>query len=333
VRLALEILYLVFGFYFLAKGSDWLVSGSTAIADRIGVRPLIVGLTVVAWGTSAPEVVVSGAAAVQGEPGMTMGNVLGSNVANIGLVLGACALILPEVLNSVMGKREVFWLLAAVGALWWAVADLELTRLDAGLLLGAFALYNLQLLLEARSRTGGTVPERQPGDSWLQHRPVLSALLGTVVIALAAWAAVEGARGIAPRLGISELVIGLTVLAVGTSLPEFAAGIRGALRGHAEISVGNVVGSNVFNLLAAIGVVGLIHPFGGVREPRVQEALRHNLHIEFPIVLTFSLAAILLPMLGRGRGGRAKGVVLLLAYLGYVIWLFVVSNGSGSPAA
>ena len=333
MQLALEIFYLVVGFYFLARGSDWLVSGSTSIADRIGVRPLIIGLTVVAWGTSAPEVVVSGAAAVQGEPGMTMGNVLGSNVANIGLVLGACAVILPEVLHKALGKREAFWLLAAVGSLWWAVFDLELTRLDAGLLLGAFGVYNLQLLVEARSMSGGPAPERQPGDSWLQHRPVLSALLGTVVIALAAWAAVEGARGIAPRLGISKLVVGLTVLAVGTSLPEFAAGIRGALRGHAEISVGNVVGSNVFNVLAAIGIVGLIRPFGGVEEPGVQEALRHNLRIEFPIVLVFSLAAILLPVLGRGRGGRAKGMFLLLAYIGYTIWLLVASNGTDLSAS
>jgi cation:H+ antiporter len=324
--LAREILLLLFGFYFLAKGSDWLVAGSSTIADRMGVRPLIIGLTVVAWGTSAPEVVVSSLAAVDGNPGMAMGNVLGSNVANIGLVLGISALILPGVLHRALGGREAFWLLASVGVFWWRTADLELSRVDGGVLLACVTAYNLQLLWEARQLSVGADPELRIGRTWLERRPRVSAILGAIVIAAAAWATIEGAEGLARRAGLSNLVIGLTVLAVGTSLPELAAGVSGALKGHVDISIGNVVGSNVFNVLGVVGVVALIRPFGGAAEPVVQDALRHNLVVDFPIVLGFSLGAILITAFGGERGGRAKALLLLAAYSGYTAYLFLYSS-------
>ncbi len=322
MNLTLDIVWLVLGFYLLAKGSSWLVTGSTMIADGLGVRPLIIGLTVVAWGTSAPEVVVSGVAALDGRPAIAMGNVLGSNVANIALVLGACAVILPAVLNSRLAFREIFWVIVSVGALWWVSADLLVSRLDAVILLGVFALYNLQLFLETAKRPRLPRSAIPHSDNWFERHAKTSVLLGAAAIALGADRAIEGATGIAELAGISDRVIGLTAVAIGTSLPELAAGVSGALKGHKDISLGNVVGSNVFNVLAVIGIVGLIKPFGGADEPAVRDALQANLDFDFIAVAGFTVAVVILPMLGKDRGGRMKGGLLLLAYAVYVWFLF-----------
>jgi cation:H+ antiporter len=318
--LAREILYLALGFFLLAKGSNWLVTGSSVIADRMGVRQLVIGLTVVAWGTSAPEVVVSGLAAVEGKVGLSMGNVLGSNIANLALVLGASAVILPKVLQGSLAKRETFWLLASVAIFWWRASDLMVDRVDGMFLLGAVIIYNLQLLWEARERTVAVEPAHEGYDSWAERLPRFSAVAGALTIAGAAWLTIQGATGIAHRYGMSESLIGLTILAVGTSLPELAAGVSGALKGKSDISLGNVVGSNVFNVTGVIGVVAMIRPFGGPDEPNVQEALRENLAVDFPMVMLFSVAALVLTAVGGKRGGRAKGFLLLAAYFSYVTY-------------
>ena len=285
--LTVDIVWLVIGFYLLAKGSDWLVSGSTVIADGLGVRPLIIGLTVVAWGTSAPEVVVSAEAAIGDKGAMALGNVLGSNVANIALVLGACAVILPAVLNSRLAFREIFWVLASVGALWWVSADQEITRLDAGLLLGVFVIYNLQLFLETAKRPRLPRSELPLSGNWFERHAKTSVLLGAVAIFLGANRSIEGAGGIAELMGMTELVIGLTVVAVGTSLPELFAGVSGALKGHKDISLGNVVGSNVFNVLTVVGIFCLIRPLGGVDDPEGRGDIQSTLDFHFPVVAGF----------------------------------------------
>jgi len=244
-------------------------------------------------------------------------------------VLGVSALILPDVLHGALGRREAFWLLASVGVLWWSAFDLEITRSDGGILLGCVSAYNLQLLWEARRRSVGSEAEPPTDGTWFEHHPAASTIIGGIVIAAAAWISLEGAKALAQRAGLSDLVIGLTVVAVGTSLPELAAGVRGALKGHSDISIGNVVGSNVFNALAVIGIVALIRPLGGDQEPQVQEALRHNLQVEFPIVLGFSLGAILIPALGGERRGRLKGFLLLAAYVAYSAWLLMTRESGG----
>lgn len=320
--LTVDIVWLVIGFYLLAKGSDWLVSGSTVIADGLGVRPLIIGLTVVAWGTSAPEVVVSAEAAIGDKGAMALGNVLGSNVANIALVLGACAVILPAVLNSRLAFREIFWVLASVGALWWVSADQEITRLDAGLLLGVFVIYNLQLFLETAKRPRLPRSELPLSGNWFERHAKTSVLLGAVAIFLGANRSIEGAGGIAELMGMTELVIGLTVVAVGTSLPELFAGVSGALKGHKDISLGNVVGSNVFNVLTVVGIFCLIRPLGGVDDPEGRGDIQSTLDFHFPVVAGFTVAVILLPLFGGERGGRVKGALLLIAYVVY-IWYTV----------
>jgi cation:H+ antiporter len=310
--------FLVAGFVLLAKGADWLVDGGSSLARRAGVSTLAIGLTVVAWGTSAPEVVVSGVAAWQGDAGMSLGNVLGSNVANIGLVLGACATVLPVVLQKAMRPRELIWLFVSLGALWHVSSDGAITRADALVLLGVFAVYNAHLFLTARD-AGVTFRE----GAMTSRRATITAACGMAAITLGSYLVVTGAEVGAYRLGMTKLVVGLTVLAIGTSLPELAAGLGGAFKGESDISLGNVVGSNVFNLIAVLGIVGLIRPLvpsdrpGDTLRVEFERALAHD----FPTVLGFSLAAALLPWLPGG--GRVKGVLLLLAFGSYIAFRVV----------
>jgi len=313
-RHLLDVALLAGGFILLARGAHWLVGGGSELARRWGVSTLAVALTVVAWGTSAPEVVVSGLAAVEGKPAIALGNVLGSNVANVGLVLGACALVLPRVLHAPLAPRDAVWLLVALGGAWWSLADGSLSRTDGLLLCVLFGAYNAHVYADARR--GRVARGEVPGDP----PPWRDVLLGALGVAIGAKLCVTGAENVALALGISRRVVGLTVVALGTSLPELAAGLGGALRGESEISVGNVVGSNVFNVLAVLGVVGLVAPFEAASED-ARVALERADAVDFPIVLAFSMAAIALPFVGGARGGRWKGALLLAAYLVYVVAL------------
>jgi len=316
-------LLLVAGFMLLAKGADWLVTGASAVARRVGVSTLAIGLTVVAWGTSAPEVVVSSVAAWQGASAISLGNVLGSNIANIGLVMGTCAIVMPKVLESRLGRRDTVWLFGSLAGLWLVCADGALTRLDAGLLLILFAIYNGVLWITAR-RDGVPSAEFETSST----KSTVLTIVGMVGVAVGAWAMVEGAKAGAVKLDVNERIIGLTVVAVGTSLPELAAGLGSAFKGEAEISIGNVVGSNVFNVLAVLGIVGLVRPL--TADSMEDEAGRAELAAAFEgalstdlwIVLGFSVAAIALPAIGGARMGRVKGAVLLGAYSIYTWYLF-----------
>ena len=325
MELAKELIFLVLGFVYLAKGSDWLVDGGSALANRMGIRPLVIGLTVVAWGTSAPELVVSGLAAVGGDTEIAMGNVLGSNVANIGLVLGVCAIILPSVLEKPLGTREGFWFLGSVGILWWVTRDAEIDRVDGLMLLGALAAYNVQLFREAKNSSTSCEGVELPGEGagWMAKNPAWGTIIGGITITLAATAALHGAEGLAFRAGLSKNAIGLTVLAVGTSLPELAAGVTGALKGQSEISIGNVVGSNVFNLLAVIGVVAVIHPMGGAGQPKVQLALQQAVDQQFPVVFGFTVAAVIVPTIGGAKFGRMKGYLFFSAFAVFMAVMFM----------
>jgi len=308
--LALEIGLVVAGFVLLIKGADGLVDGAASLAARWGVNPLMVGLTVVAWGTSMPEVVVSGLAAWEGKPDLALGNVLGSNAANIGLVLGSAALVLPKVLEGRVEVRERVWLLGSLGVLWWVCSDSAVTRLEAGLLLALFGAYAWILWKEPRAATR----EEESHDA---RHPWLEVCLGTAGVALGAKLALDGAEGLAVRAGVSHRVIGLSLFALGTSLPELVAGLRSAVKGQADIGIGNVIGSNVFNTLAVIGIAGLARPFAQSAE--MPAALARD----FPINLGFALALALAHHLhGARRSGRPIAIGMLVAYVAYVAWSF-----------
>jgi len=316
----LILAYLGAGFLLLTKGADWLVGSSSQVARRIGISTLVVGLTIVAFGTSAPEIVVSSVAASKGKVDLSLGNVLGSNIANIGLVLGVCALVLPKVLEVRLPLREVFWVLLSLAVLWWVAHDHVIVRMEAAFLLLMSIVFLIHLWLT--SKEGGQVVEAT-GE---YKRPRVWIVIGIVAICLGAELVVRGAEGGALRIGIPSSVVGLTVVAIGTSLPELAAGLGGALKGETDISLGNVVGSNVFNLVAVIGIVGLVQPFdpanpGIADKEALDTAFAQALSEDFFVVLAFSLAAILLPRIAPGSG-RAKGALLLFAYALYTLWLF-----------
>lgn len=319
-------IYLVAGFVLLAKGADWLVGGSSGLARRVGVSTLAIGLTVVAWGTSAPEVVVSSLAAYQGQSAISLGNVLGSNVANIGLVLGACALVLPGVLEQRLRARELSWLFASLVALWVACSDGALERQESALLLLLFLIYNAILWVTARREV---IPAEDADSGNSMGRDLGWTALGMIGVALGAKFVVMGAEEGALRLGVDQRVVGLTVVAIGTSLPELAAGLGGALKGETDISIGNVVGSNVFNVLAVLGIVGLVRPLTPAAMPneesvaQLEAAFAGALSKDFFIVLAFSFAAVALPYIGKGKGGRLKGLALIVAYAVYSTSLFI----------
>ncbi len=316
-------MYLACGFVLLAKGADWLVGGSSQVARRLGVSVLVVGLTVVAFGTSAPEIVVSGLAAWEGKADISLGNVLGSNIANIGLVLGACALVLPQVLEKRLASRELLWLFLSLAILWWIAHDGAILRIEAAFLLMAFVIYNGHLFATARQ----DVSPLEGATLEIKPYPWLYILVGIVGVSAGAKLVVMGAEGGALRLGVPASVVGLTVVSIGTSLPELAAGLGGALKGESDISLGNVVGSNVFNLLAVIGIVGLLQPLDPAVFPpdgadELHNAFASALGEDLWVVLAFSLAAALLPFAPGARQGRLKGALLLVAYLAYVGWLY-----------
>jgi cation:H+ antiporter len=324
----LLLVYLAAGFVSLAKGADWLVGGSSRLARRLGVSALAIGLTVVAWGTSAPEIVVSVLAAVQGQAAISVGNVLGSNIANIGLVLGLSAIVLPRVLEGRLTGRDTFWLFASIAALWWTCSDGALTRAESLAMLALFVVYNVWLWRDSRRDASTVDAQEGDGDAPSRFHPLAVAIAGMVAVAVGAKLVVMGAEGGALRLGIDERIVGLTVVAVGTSLPELAAGLGSAFKGQSDISLGNVLGSNVFNLIVVLALVGVVRPLvpENFNDPAAAEQLRiafeGALSNDFPWVLAFSVAFAFLPVFGGARFGRWKGAILLGAYAWYTIRLF-----------
>ena len=300
-------LFVIGGFLLLGFGAGKLVDGGATLASRLGVSPLVVGLTVVAWGTSVPEVVVSTLAALEGRPASSLGNVLGSNVANIGLVLGCAGLILQQVLLVKVSPRDLTWSLVSVAILWLLFLDGRLARLEAAGLLVAFLIYTT-LLVKTSSGSESESSEHSASS------PVLMVLLGTSCIALGAELVMSGGTFVAESFGMADTVLGLTILALGTSLPELFAGVVSCLKGHAEIGIGNVVGSNLFNTLMVTGITGMIHPLD--LEGR-EAALAFER--DFPVAMGFGVVLVFLPFLARHTPKRFGGALLLAGYLFYML--------------
>jgi len=306
------------GIAVLTFAGDKLVDFAAAIAEKARLTPTVVGLTVVAAGTSAPELFVSVVAALRESPEIALGNVVGSNIANIALVLGAAAAIAPIPIRRQMAAFELPFMVAASLALPVACLGGSLGRAWGWVFLAGMAVFLVQSVRMARSEGEEmqAVAERVPvAVGRLQKRPLPLLLLGTVLtiagLALGARLLVDGATGAALRLGVSERVVGLTIVAFGTSLPEFVATLAAALKRHHDMAVANIVGSNVFNLLLILGATGVIHPI-----PVAAEMLGQDI----PVMIACALA--LVPLVWRGRPmTRAFGVTLMLGYAGYVALL------------
>jgi cation:H+ antiporter len=315
----LSVCAVVAGIAVLAWAADRFVFGAAATARNLGVSALMVGLTVVAVATSMPEMLISAIASWQGNAGLGIGNAVGSNITNIGLILGITAVITPLKVHSTTLRRELPILLAITLVALVLMLDGNLRRIDGVLLLSVLgvALYwltSLGLRTHPSDPMRGEFDDRIPQDvstaralGWL--------MLGLLMLLVSSQMLVWGAVNIAQSLGISDLVIGLTIVAVGTSLPELAASVAGALRNQHDIAIGTVIGSNIFNLLAVLGIVGIVHPGAFPVEVLTRD---------YPtmIGLTLALFAMAYGFRRPGQVSRLEGGVLLACFVGYQLYLY-----------
>ena len=316
----LPLLLVLIGLAGLLWSADRFVAAAAATAYRSGFSTLLIGMTVVALGTSAPEMVVALFAALDDLPDLAVGNALGSNIANIGLVLGITALVVPVPVRFSVVRRELPLLLGATGLAGYALANGILGRVDALFLL-LLLVFSLWWLFRADTPD---IPEPGAGAIPDMSLPRALAWLAATLLVLVAGsrAVVWGASELARDLGVSELAIGLTVVAIGTSLPELAACVASALKRHPDIAIGNVIGSNLFNLLIVLPIPGLLAP--GPSDPAAAGR-------DYPVMLALTLAlGMLLLWQRRGRIGRLPGALLTASYLSYLAWVGLASLG-GAP--
>ncbi len=306
------------GFVLLIWGADRFVLGAASTARNLGLSPMLIGLTLVGMATSGPEIFVSITASLAGDPALAAGNAIGSNIANIGLVLGATALIMPITVHSVTLRREMPALLAVTLAMTMVFINLKLGRFEGFLLIGILVIV-LYWLVVLGSRTGTSDPialdyaAEMPTDISM-GQAIAWLTFGLVILLSGANLLVWGAQNLAVEFGVSELVIGLTVVAIGTSLPELAVSIVSALKGEHDMAIGNIIGSNLFNSLAVIGIAGIIHPAAFDRELLTT-------HLPVMIGLTLVLFLMTYNFRGDSRIGRIEGAILLGTFLCYHGWL------------
>ena len=309
-----DVLALVGGLALLTGGATALVRGASALALRLGLTPLVVGLTVVAFGTSAPELVVSVQAALAGAGGIAVGNVVGSNVANIGLILGLAVLVRPFAVDRSLLRRDVPVLLAVTLGAALVLADRTVGTAEGAALVAGLAAYLVWSVRQARRDTAAAaaVGADLPAPSGPAWRDLLLVAGGLIGLVGGADLFVGGAVALAEAAGVSSAVIGLTVVAIGTSLPELATSLVAAWRGESEIAAGNVVGSNLFNLLGILGVAALVRP---IAAPGLAMA-------DVAVMVGFTLAMAVLMLLGR-RLVRLEGAALTSGYVAYLAYLML----------
>lgn len=306
--------YMVAGLVLLILGAERFVHGAAATARNFGIAPLLIGLTVVAFATSAPEILVSVVAASRGEPGLAIGNAIGSNIVNIGLVLGITAIVRPIKLESATLRREMPALLAVTLLVVSLFLDARLTNIDGYVMLTGLVIVMIWLArLGSRSAANDPIKkdfEAEIPDDVSMKSAVLWVVVGLSALLLGADWLVTGAMGIAQTLGVSEVVIGITIVAFGTSLPELAVSLISVLKGEYGLAIGNIVGSNIFNLLAVIGIAAAIEPM--TLHPSVL-----SLHIFVMVAFTLVLFAMTYDYDGKARLSRLEGVALLAAFIAY----------------
>lgn len=316
----LALLAILAGFVLLMWSADRFVDGAAATAKHAGMPSLLIGIVIVGFGTSAPEMVVSALAALDGSPGLALGNAYGSNIANTGLILGATAMVIPLTVNSKIIRKELPLLLVITcitAAFFW---NGGLSRTESVILLaGFFSLIGWSVFSALRGK--GDAIEGEYDSELAEHdMPLGKALFwvvaGLILLIVSSRMLVWGAVTIAQQLGVSDLIIGLTIVALGTSLPELAATVAAARKGEHDIAIGNVVGSNMFNLLAVVGIAGAIAPM-----PTVPAELITR---DWPMVMGLTIALFIFGYGFRGRQGRInrfEGAALLLAYVVYTGYL------------
>lgn len=314
----MPLLGILSGLGLLVWSADKFVSGAAATANFFSLPPLLIGMVIVGFGTSAPEMVVSAMAATQGNPGLALGNAYGSNIANIGLILGVTALICPIVVQSQVVKKEIPILIGITALAAYQLIDGSLSLFDAVSLLLVFSgLLGWSIYESTRKRDDAFATEMAAELESTQmplRRAVFWIVAGLVLLIASSRLLVWGAVEIAHQFGVSDLIIGLTIVAVGTSLPELASSLAAARKNEPDIALGNVIGSNLFNTLVVVGIAGTIHPLAV--PPEILS--RDLLVVGF---FTLALLAVCTGIKGPGRITRVEGMVLIAAYLGYTAWL------------
>lgn len=320
--MALPLLMIVIGLVVLVWSADIFVEGAAAIARFLGMSPLLIGMVIIGFGTSAPELTVSALSALQGNPGIALGNAYGSNITNIALILGAVALISPIIVHSQIVKKELPVLFAVTLFAFAQLYDGILSRTDALLELAVFAgvmtwmiRQGLNQKAEKTDVLGEEVAEELEQLDMSLAQSVIWLVGGLLLLIVSSRLLVWGAVSIAQDLGVSDLVIGLTIVAIGTSLPELASSIAAARKGEHDLALGNIIGSNLFNTLAVVGLAGVIHPMNIPLE---------IVNRDWPLMAVLTVSLFALGYAGKreqGRINRVEGGILLAVYAGYTLYL------------
>ena len=316
--MGLALAGLLVGLALLVWSADRFVEGAAVTARHFGMPPLLIGMVIVGFGTSAPEMVVSALAAIQGNPGIALGNAYGSNITNIALILGLTALISPILVHSQVLRKELPILTAVTGLAIWQLWDGSLSRFEAVTLLAVFFALMAWTIFEGMRNQADALSQDMQVELETKSTPLRSAIfwlvVGLVLLMISSrilvWSAVE----IAQTFGVSDLIIGLTVVAIGTSLPELASSVIAARKGEHDIALGNILGSNLFNTLAVVGIAGVIHPMSVGHEVL-------NRDISVMSLLTLSLFIFGYGFKAKGTINRWEGATLLVSYFAYTAYL------------
>jgi len=310
------IIKLLAGFALLFFGGDWLVDGGVALARKYRISSLVIGMTIVAFGTSAPELLVSMISAIKGSAGIAMGNVLGSNIANIGLILGLTAILCPIPTDNRKVLKSGLIMIAASVLLLIFSLNSGISRIEGLVLFAGIVLFTTLSIRKGRTAKSDAENEIEiQGKNMSVAVAILLIILSCFMLAFGADFMVDGATVLAKSMGVSDKVIGLTIVALGTSLPELAASVAAAVKKEMDISIGNIIGSNIFNILCVLGVSGSIRPI-------TFEYAQYT--FDFIMMLAFSVALVLFvqPWKPQGRLGRLAGITFFMAYIAYAISLF-----------
>ncbi|ARD43988.1 calcium/sodium antiporter [Colwellia sp. PAMC 21821] len=323
----IQILILLLSLVILVWSADKFVFGASALARNLGISPMIIGLTIVAMGSSAPEMMIAATASLQGNPDTAIGNAIGSNITNIALVLGITALFHPLSVSSSTIKREIPLILIITAIATYMLANSNFSFNEGLILIIGFVLYIATLLFVTLKRSKENPiddkmvleAEQEVPDGVSTKNSIIWLVVGIILLPLSASYLVDSSVFIAKAFGISDLVIGLTVIAIGTSLPELAASIMSIIKKEDDLALGNIIGSNIFNILAVLSLAGLISPGDIDNAAAVRDA-------PFMLATTFLLFLLCFSRGGKFRITRAKGLLLLAVFFGYQVLLFSQIN-------
>lgn len=324
----MAIVWMIVGLIVLTLGAEVLIRGGSGLAKAFGLPSLIIGLTIVAFGTSTPEIAVSIGAAYTGDPGIALGNAIGSNTCNILFILGLSSMVAPLIVSAQLIRLDVPVMIATAGLAWIFALDGQLVRWE-GMTLFALLLVYLGVLMSLGQRKGSDPSAPLPApvtEEVASPEPpprvltsVVFTIVGLVMLMFGARLLVNGATTLAQAMGVSDLLIGLTIVAIGTSLPEVATSLVAAIRGQRDIAVGNIVGSNIFNMLAVLGGATSVAP-----DPMAVET--NALELDFPVMMAATVVCLPLFITG-GRISRWEGALLFLSYGAYIVYLVLSATG------